>query len=266
MSTWWQVRIAGEEESYADQAAQAAFAITDRMESLMSRFREESEISIVSTLPQGGRYKLSKPVFDCLALAEKYRIATRGAFDICAAARSGGQDPRWHLDEETQEFVADSEECRIDLGAIAKGYALDQMAEELIIWGIEKFLLMSSGSSILAGKPPEGETGWRVRLELGEGDAADAVEILLAQQGLGTSGSAMRGDHILDPSTGRPAVRYQRSWALADTAAEADALSTSWMNMEWEQIFQFCKDHPTVGATILDQENVFRFTGLFQLL
>jgi thiamine biosynthesis lipoprotein len=257
MSTWWQVRVAGEDEAYSAQAAHAAFAITDHLEALMSRFREQSEISILGSLAKGERYKPSGPVFDCLVLAEKCQKATRGAFDVCASARAQGEDPRWFLDHNTREFVSDCGGCRIDLGAIAKGYTLDQMAQELGIWGCEKFLLMSSGSSILAGSAPEGEEGWRVRL----GDHPDAVEVTLAHRGLGTSGNALRGDHILDPFTGRTANRYQRSWAFADSAAEADALSTAWMNMDWDEITRFCEDHSKAGAAILDREGKTRFTG-----
>jgi len=46
---------------------------------------------------------------------------------------------------------------------------------------------------------------------------------------LSGSGLAVKGSHILDPRTGQPAVRQNRAWALADTAAESDALSTACM-------------------------------------
>ncbi len=250
MNTWWQVRIAGEEEAYAAQAAQAAFAITDRMESLMSRFRDDSEVSALAALPTGGRRRLSREVFDCLALAAEVQKATEGAFHVCATeGRPEIASPRWHLDHATVEFVADSAPCVIDLGAIAKGFSLDRMAEELHVWGIKRFLLMSSGSSILAGDAPDGQEGWAVRL----GDGAGSRELPLCRRALGTSGFDMRGRHIIDPSTGNPASRYRRSWALAPTAAEADALSTAWMNMEREKIERLCaRSDGMVAACLLD--------------
>jgi thiamine biosynthesis lipoprotein len=258
MSTWWQVRISGEEEIYASQAAQEAFVLVDRMESLMSRFREGSEISILSSLPAGGRYLVSAPVFECLSMAARYQIFLGGAFDVCAATRQNGSAlSRWHLDPWTREFVADTGDCRVDLGAIAKGYTLDQIAVEMEEWGIESFLLMSSGSSILAGDPPSGDQAWRVRLSDGE----QGLEILLSHGGIGTSGSAMRGDHIINPATGISSNRHQRSWAISDSAAEADALSTAWMNMNWDQIQNFCSNHPSVGAVIMDDAGEMRSTG-----
>ena len=264
MSTWWQVRICGGDAVYAAQAAQAAFAVTDRMESLMSRFRDESEISAIARLPVGGRQRISKEVFDCLFLALEMQTLTGGAFDVSASLgspRGSGQDdrPRWHLHALPMEVVVDSAPCPLDLGAIAKGFTLDQMAHEMGEWGIDSFLLMSSGSSILAGSPPQGEKGWRVRL--GEGNNDGVPEVLLAKGGIGPSGSTMKGDHIIDPTTGISANRHLRSWAMSDSAAEADALSTAWMNMEWDQITDCCGRRTLAGAVVLDSEGKMQFTG-----
>jgi thiamine biosynthesis lipoprotein len=257
MSTWWQVRISGGEESYAAQAAQAAFAVTDRMERLMSRFRDDSEITAISRLTSGSRLRLSREVFDCLSLAAEMEELTGGSFDIRAASGISGDDlPRWRLDETVLEIIADAGSCRLDLGAIAKGFTLDQMAVELADWEISSFLLMSSGSSILAGDPPRDQKGWRVRL--GEG----VREVLLSGRAVGTSGTEMRGTHIINPFTGTPSNRHRRSWAFSNSAAEADALSTAWMNMDWHQITGCCEQRPDIGAVILDQGEKMHFAGV----
>jgi FAD:protein FMN transferase len=52
---------------------------------------------------------------------------------------------------------------------------------------------------------------------------------LLTHTSLSGSGTAVKGNHILDPRTGNPASRQNRTWALADSAAESDALSTACM-------------------------------------
>lgn len=258
MSTWWQIRISGGQESYAAQAAQAAFGVTDRMERLMSRFRDDSEIAAISRLDSGGRLRLSREVFDCLSLAAEMKEFTGGSFDIRAAAGiPSGDLPGWRLDETTLEIIADSGACRLDLGAIAKGFTLDLMAVELADWEISSYLLMSSGSSILAGDPPADQKGWRVRLGEGEG----AREVLLAGRAVGTSGTEMRGAHIIDSATGNPSCRHRRSWAFSGSAAEADALSTAWMNMDWNQINACCAQRPEIGGVILDHGGGMRFAG-----
>lgn len=258
MSTWWQVRVSGGEETYAAQAAQAAFSVTDRMERLMSRFRDDSEISAIAGLPLGGRRRIPKEVFDCLSMAKEMENLTGGSFDIRAAAGiSRGDLPQWSLEATTLEIMADSGRCRLDLGAIAKGFTLDRMAEELADWDIRSYLLMSSGSSILAGDPPGDEEGWRVCL--GEGDGVR--EVLLAGRALGTSGTEMRGGHIIDSVTGIPSCRHRRSWAFSPSAAEADALSTAWMNMDWRQITECCAKRPDIGAVIHEHGGEMRFAG-----
>jgi thiamine biosynthesis lipoprotein len=262
MNTWWQVRVSGEEETYVAQAAQAAFAITDRLESLMSRFRDDSEIACIAKLPAGGRQRVSRDVFDCLSLALEIQGATNGAFDIAASiGTSNVPGPGWSLDEQALEVVIGATPRRMDLGAIAKGFALDRMSEELEVWGLHRFLLMSSGSSILAGDSPVGSEGWAVRL----GENGEMGEVSLTRKALGTSGFSMRGAHILNPSTGIPSSRYERSWAIAATAAEADALSTSWMNMEWDSIVRCCESR-NAGACVLDPVEGAREAGLSGLL
>ncbi len=71
MATQFQVRIAGEEKTYAAQTAQAAFALTDDLESRLSRFRANSDISQIAQLAPGERLRLSEPVFACLEIEKK---------------------------------------------------------------------------------------------------------------------------------------------------------------------------------------------------
>ena len=86
MATEFQVRIAGEEKTYAAQTAQAAFALTDKLESSLSRFRPDSDICQIAQLAPGETLRLSEPVFACLEIAKKMEQATCGAFSISAAA------------------------------------------------------------------------------------------------------------------------------------------------------------------------------------
>src|SRR5277367_3316298 len=98
MATQFQVRIADEEKTYAAQTAQAAFALTDQLESHLSRFRANSDISQIAQLAPGEILRVSEPVFACLELAKKMELATRGAFSVCAAAlQSQSAPPQWTL-------------------------------------------------------------------------------------------------------------------------------------------------------------------------
>jgi thiamine biosynthesis lipoprotein len=226
MAAQFQVRIADVEKSYAAQAAQAAFALADELESHLSRFRANSGISQIARLAPGEKLRLSEPAFACLEMAKMMEAATQGAFSITAAAlKTQTAAPQWSLLPAEFSIRCDRGRLEFDLGAIGKGFALDRMAEVLREWDCRSFLLVAGGSSILAGDPPPGTAGW----SCGLGDDHSPQRFWLAQGSLSGSGLAVKGPHILDPRTGLPAQRQSRVWALADTAAESDALSTACM-------------------------------------
>jgi len=236
MATHFQVRIAGEEKTYAAQTAQAAFALLDRLESSLSRFRISSDISQLAVLAPGEMLRVSEPVFACLQLGKKMEQATRGAFSVAAAAlQSQPAPPQWSL--VNHSVRCDSGKLTFDLGAIGKGFALDRMADVLREWSCPAFLLVAGGSSILAGDAPAGTPGW----SCGLGDDNSPVRYWLKNASLSGSGLAVKGKHILDPRTGQPAKRENRAWALCDTAAESDALSTACMVLDEPEISEILK-------------------------
>jgi thiamine biosynthesis lipoprotein len=226
MATQFQVRLAGGEQTYAAQAAQAAFALTDELESQLSRFRPNSDIAQIAQLAPGEKLRLSEPVFACIETAKKMELATRGAFSISAAAlKTQPARPQWSLWPDQFSIRCEGGRLEFDLGAIGKGFALDRMAEILREWDWPAFLLVAGGSSILAGDAPPGIPGW----SCGLGDDNSWRRYRLANGSLSGSGLSVQGQHILDPRTGGPGHRRRRAWALADNAAESDALSTAAM-------------------------------------
>lgn len=226
MATYFEVRIADEERTYAAQAAQAAFDLLDKLESHLSRFRDNSDIARLARLASGEKMRLSEPAFACLEIAKKMELATFGAFSATAAAiQTQTSIPRWHLLPPELAVHCESGRLQFDLGAIGKGFALDRMAEMLRSWECPSFLLVAGGSSILSGGPPNETAGW----SCGLGDDHALQRYFLRHTSLSGSGLAVKGNHILDPRTGQPVLRQNRTWALADTAAESDALSTACM-------------------------------------
>jgi thiamine biosynthesis lipoprotein len=235
MATYFEVRIADEERDYAAQAAQAALDLVDKVESRLSRFRSSSDIAQIAQLAPGERMRLSEPAFACLEIAKKMELATRGAFSATAAAlQTQTSVPQWRLLPEEQSIVCESGRLQFDLGAIGKGFALDRMAELLRSWDCLSFLVVAGGSSILAGDAPKDSVGWSSGL--GEDNATQ--RLFLKHASLSGSGLAVKGNHIVDPRTGQSALRQNRAWALTDTAAESDALSTACMVLSEAELKQ----------------------------
>lgn len=241
MATYFEVRIADEERTYAAQAAQAALDLLDKLESHLSRFRVNSDIVQIAHLAPGEKMRLSEPAYACLEIAKKMESATFGAFSVTAAAiQTQPSLPQWHLLPEELAIQCDSGQLQFDLGAIGKGFALDRMAELLRNWDCPSFLLVAGGSSILTGGPPKETAGW----SCGLGDDDSPQRFFLSHTSLSGSGLAVKGNHIFDPRTGRAAMRQNRAWALADTAAESDALSTACMVLSEPELEEVvARDH-----------------------
>jgi thiamine biosynthesis lipoprotein len=257
MATFFQVRIAGEEQGYAAQAARVAFDVADCLEGLLSRFRENSDISAIAALVPGETLRLAEPTFRCLEIADRMEAVTQGAFSITAAAlRTQKTRPLWSLSQKRFTIRCDAGRLEFDLGAIGKGFALDRMAAELKDWDCSSFLLNAGGSSVLIGEAPPGKPGW----SSGLGDDNAGRRFWLNHCSLSGSGIAVKGEHILDPRSGEPVRARPRAWALASTAAESDALSTACMVLDENEIAD-CVASSTEWLVFLQGENAWRHYG-----
>ena len=257
MATFFDVRIVGEERTYAAQAAQAAIDLVDKLESHLSRFRPNSDIAQIAQLAPGESMRLCEPAFACLEIAKKMELATRSAFSATAAAlQTQPAAPNWNLLPEELAIRCESGRLQFDLGAIGKGFALDRMGELLRHWDCDSFLLVAGGSSILAGATPADALGW----SCGLGDDNATQRHFLAHESLSGSGLAVKGNHIFDPRTGQPAQRQNRAWALTDTAAESDALSTACMVLGETELNEVLAQNPS-WLVFLETDSVARPIG-----
>lgn len=251
MATQFQVRIAGEEKVYAEGVAQAAFELIDNLENKLSRFQENSEITHIAGLVVGEQLRLTEPVFACLAIAQKMEAATGGAFSITAAAlKKQPERPLWTLLPEEFSIRCDRGRLEFDLGAIGKGFAIDRVARLMEDWSCPAYMLVAGGSSILAGAPPAGKIGWNCGLGKGE----KQERYFLKDRSLSSSGIAAQGRHILDPRTGQPAMVRDNTWAVTDSAAESDALSTAAMVLSETEIAEVVAKNNSWLVFLKDEE------------
>ena len=272
MATTFDVIInhADADETYAAQAAQAVFQEIARLEDELSRFRASSDIYRIGQLKAGESILVGMAAWDCLSLAKAMHQETNGAFDITIGplmslfvthegeprqvskevldqARQIIGSHRFDLDEDTMRVTVHATNMIFDLGAMGKGYALDQAADVLQDWKIQNFVLNAGDSTILAIGTPAGKDAWQ--LTLGDG----VKKLALTNRALSGSGFAVKGAHIMNPRLFQPVpIRPQRSYALAPTAALSDALSTAFMVMEKDEINALCVRYEGVEALELE--------------
>jgi thiamine biosynthesis lipoprotein len=250
MATYFEITVAGHPEAYARQAAGAAFRELDRLEGELSRFIESSDIARANRLAFGEALTIGDDTLECLLLAAGLAESTQHAFDPAYGSARRPEHPEsapaFTLDPAAHVLTSRASRLHLDLGAVGKGYALDRLAEVLAEWGVDSAFLNSGGSTALALDHPPSATGWTVGL--GEGDARR--EFLLKGAALSGSGLAVKGAHLIDPRTGRPATRTLRAWAHAPDAAVADALSTAFFVMTDDEVAAFCAANAGIGAAL----------------
>ena len=274
MATVYELYISNEDEDYARQGAQAAFAEVDRLESEMSRFISNSDISRLNAALPGQVVDLGIDTFECLMRAKEMFEKTRGAFDISIGAlydcwldenrslREPSLDEVRKASELTglelfklddDDFCAEVlvEGVKFDLGGIGKGYAAEKVAEILKEWSLEQSLVLAGASSVLCVSVPDGMNGWPVRLRNPDQPSDILIRFDLKEGAISGSGRK-KGQHIIDPRTieAGPVEYSSGAWALAQDAITADALSTAFMMFTDEEISDYCLANSGTAAII----------------
>ena len=284
MATVFEIYITDDDETYARQGAQAAFAEVDRLELEMSRFISNSDISRLNDAVSGETVDLGMDVFECLSRAREMYDKTSGAFDISVGALyscwlNDDRTLRQPSDEELaraceltgldhlklsdEDFSAEvlTEGVQFDLGGIGKGYAAEKMAEILREWSLRQALVLAGASSVLSVSVPEGMTGWPIKLRH-PGNREDVLARFELTEGAISGSGNQKGQHIIDVRSveGVPVEGRLAAWAMAPDAVAADALSTAFMMLSAEEIDHYCLANPGTAAIILPHEGSEKFS------
>ncbi len=237
-------------ESTIRAALDRALGWFHEVERVCSRFDRQSEVFLLSS-QVGHPVQVSPMLFEAVRFGVEVATISGGLFDptVGAAQALRGFDRNYATGERTappdadgvvsyMDVVLDSERqaitlrkpILIDLGALAKGMAIDLAAKELA--GYESFCIDAGGDIYVKGASESGEA-WRIGIE--HPRCSGLIATLQVSQGaVCTSGDYERRrpgrdeeHHLLDPRTGSSPRQVSSCTVLAPTAMAADALSTA---------------------------------------
>ncbi len=270
MDTMMRFTLYGEEAQTGAVLAQIPTQL-GALEAELSATREDSDIFRIDRA-EGQPVEVRASVSELLSDALELCRITGGALDITAypAVKAWGFTTGEHRVPDEEELAALAAKIdyaavgsdgptvtlpagmELDVGAVAKGYAGDLLAEAVRTNDISSALLDLGQSTIVAIGTKPGGKPWRIGIRDPAGESYLAV-VELTDMSLGTSGGYQRYFeedgvvywHILDPDTAAPARSGLASvTVVAPSALLCDGLSTALFVMGLEEGAQFWRDHP----------------------
>jgi FAD:protein FMN transferase len=269
----------------AETAIDAAYAEFNRVEERMSRFRPESEIGRVNENAGLQPVQVSEDTLHVVRTALDYGDRTGGAFDITVGPLlevwGFGNEPqatRFNLPSQFEidaaralvgyekleitdagEIYLPQRGMMLDLGGIAKGYALERAADAMRGAGVDGALINAGGSVKAIGNRPNGQP-WRVGIQHPrEADGILGIVPMADGEVVITSGDyqryfevdGRRYHHIVDPATGFPAQELLGVSLVGQDAFVADILSTAVFVVGLEE-----------GQAMIEAENGFGIVAM----
>jgi thiamine biosynthesis lipoprotein len=254
MGTSIRIEVSGGTETDRRQALEEAFAAMIEVDRLMSNYRSDSELALANRDAARRPVHVSDPLFSVLSAAEQVSRHSQGAFDVTigpAVKLWGFFDKHPHvpstgeleavrplvgytlvqLDDRTRTVRFARPGVELDLGGIAKGFAVELAAGALKRRGLSGFI-DAGGNQYLIGLPSD-RAAWRVGIQNPDlpGRLLGTVEV--PEGSVSTTGGyhnffeagGRRYGHVLDPRTLQPSDASLSATVIASDATLADALS-----------------------------------------
>lgn len=264
-----------------------AFSRLRSIEDHMSANKDDSEISRISAMAGKGPVKVSEDTFYVISKALEYARLTNGAFDpsvgpLVRLWNIGNGDEKvppekeilaakslvdWRqvvLAANTRKVFLKKPGMRLDLGAIAKGYAADEV-EKILADHKVKAAIVDLGGNIFVFGGKKDKSPWRVGIQNPESARGEYLGIVTGgQMTVVTSGvyeryffeNGRRYHHILSTQTGFPVDNGLVSVSIVSKSSiDADALSTSLFILGIEKGMEFLRQFPDTYAVFIDKDN-----------
>jgi thiamine biosynthesis lipoprotein len=289
MGTWGTINVATPDSASVADAALAGLLVFHHVDSLMSNWTETSEVARINREAGKTKIVIDREVATVIALALDVSRATEGAEDITVEPlvrawgflggkprvptseeiksvlpRVGYQKIR--LDAKTPAIALTRDDVRIDLGGIAKGYAVDVAADALRRAGVTNALVDLTGNMMAMGSAP-GHEGWVVGVRDPSRKDSHLLRVHLHDEAVSTSGSyeqfveagGKRYGHIIDPRTGWPVSGVSSVTVVAKSALECDAWDTGLFVLGSEKARRLAKARDDIAIIVIESAAGGRF-------
>ncbi len=303
MGTTYTVKVAASlSGEQAKELGQDIQRILSRVDDLMSTYKADSELSRFNRHEKTTPFPLSEETARVFACALEVSRRSKGAFDITVGplVNAWGFGPeeveelpddvqlkelrervgfaKLHLNEEENTVFKDRPDVYCDLSAVAKGFAVDEVARILDDGGISDYMVEVGGEVRTRGRNPQGDF-WQIGIYKPHPGVYEPERVLpLQNKAIATSGGyrnfitrdGIRYTHILDPRTGKPITHNLASATVVhDSCTWADAYATALMVLGSEEGYEFAVEHDLAVLLMIHGENdefVLKATPAFQAL
>jgi thiamine biosynthesis lipoprotein len=264
MGTFAHIIAVAEDTGTAKKCVQAALEEIHKVDNLMSDYKSDSEISQVNREAGERAVKVSESTYEVLQRSIEFSKMTDGAFDVTvgplvalfrqakenkvapseqqialAKSKVGFEKLKLYNEDKTVQFS--DKGMLLDLGSIAKGYAIDKAIEAAQSCGAIGAMVDIGGDVRCFGLPPKGKDHWLIGLQdpnsaiEGIGGGGLMLVLKVTNAAVATSGDyqqfvlieGKRYSHIMNRTTGTSAEGLSSVTIIADNATDADALATS---------------------------------------
>jgi thiamine biosynthesis lipoprotein len=279
MGTVVRVELWHTDAAKADAAMAAVMAEMHRIDEAMSPYKEQSELSRINREAAKGPVVISQEMVDILTRSIEFSKLSDGAFDITFSSVGYLYDYRKHikpsdaevakalpginyrhllLDPERRTIHYARDGVRIDLGGIAKGWAVDRCIAMLKSRGIHNAMVMAGGDTRLLGD--RRGRPWNVGVRDPRQRNAVSIVLPLADTAISTSGDyeryfeedGVRYHHIINPKTGKSATGVRSVTVIATDATTTEGLTKSVFVKGPEAGMQFLRTVPGVEGIVID--------------
>lgn len=290
MGSAFEIGLVYTDEKKAEELLDKGIAEIERLEDLLSEFKEDSETFRINNFTSGQWHSIDSEVFELILRSQQIARLSQGYFDITVKplktlykfnqkegrvpSKKVVSDTLQHVGFEKLELNPSEKQIRflasdmsISFAAIGKGYAADKVTRLWKSFGVEAGYVNASGDLTAFGKRPD-TSPWRIGISNPDQRDEMLFYIPVENRSVATSGDYIqhftqgktRFSHNINPRTGLPTESLKSVTVVSPSAELSDALATAVMTLGAKKGISLINQLPQTNALVIDQKNQVYFS------